>query len=255
MGEGPLGRLAGLTQSFVQFEEREITGVGGLQDRGLIDSGCLALDGSHGPLLFELLTGTVPLRILPSDDPHRWGGALPRPPGAVVETRHSRLHFDCCLRLGRQSAATKVEERGMGARMAAAFTQDGAIGMLLVARAAPAREGARRRGLPSKPPTGPREVRATERWRCRSAGDPGERLATLPDGRFRSFQTRRAGLDVFLSPTTSAARKVRGVDLTSTPWTCSRSSISRDEMQLDRFALGGGDGGGIGGGGDVSARE
>ena len=136
MGEGPLGRLAGLTQSFAQYEEREITGVGGLQKVGdWIDSGCLALDGSHGfPLLFELLTGTVPLRILPTDDPHRWGSALLRfvPPDQSLK----RGTLMSTLRLLSSSqalaaAAPKVEERGMGARMAAVFTQDGAIGMLL----------------------------------------------------------------------------------------------------------------------------
>ena len=235
MGEGPLGRLAGLTQSFVQFEEREITGVGGLQKIGdWIDSGCLALDGSHGfPLLFELLTGTVPLRILPSDDPHRWGGALLRYVPPEQSLKRGTLMSTLRLLSSSQAlaaAAPKVEERGMGARMAAVFTQDGAIGMLLRRVQPFLRERARDVG--GLPPSNasywsshkyapPGEVEVPER------GGPRGTSRDAADGRFRSFQTRRAGLDVFLSPTTSAARKVRGVDPTSTPWTCSRSSISR----------------------------
>ena len=40
---------------------------------------CEPLDAAQGfPLLFELLTGTVPLRVLPGDEPHRWGAALLR---------------------------------------------------------------------------------------------------------------------------------------------------------------------------------
>ena len=40
---------------------------------------CEPLDAAQGfPLLFELLTGTVPLRVLPGDEPHRWAGTYTR---------------------------------------------------------------------------------------------------------------------------------------------------------------------------------
>ena len=135
-GEGPLGSLAGLKHSFVQYEEREITGAAGLQKVGeWLDSGSFALDGAHGfPLLFELLTGTVPLRVLTGDDPRRWGCALlrfvPRSSPSSAAPSCPRCAFSRRRNTWRD-AAPKVEERGMSARMAAVFTHDGAIGMLL----------------------------------------------------------------------------------------------------------------------------
>ena len=135
-GEGPLGSLAGLKHSFVQYEERELTGAAGLRMIGeWLDQGSFALDGAHGfPLLFELLTGTVPLRVLPTDEPHRWGAALLRfvPPEQSLK-RGTLMSVLRALASSKFLAdqAPKVEERGMSARMAAVFTQDGAIGMLL----------------------------------------------------------------------------------------------------------------------------
>ena len=135
-GEGPLGALGGLKHSFSQYEEKEVTGVAALKKIGeWIDGGSLALDASHGfPLLYELLNGSVPLRVLPSDDPHRWGSALMRfvppeqscKPGTLMSV----------LRILSTSAtlaknAPKVEEKTMGAKFSAMFTQDGAIGMLM----------------------------------------------------------------------------------------------------------------------------
>ena len=135
LGEGPSGSLAGLKHSFVQYEERELTGAAGLRMIGeWLDQGSFALDGAHGfPLLFELLTGTVPLRVLPTDEPHRWGAALLRfvPPEQSLK-RGTLMSVLRALASSKFLAdqAPKVEERGMSARMAAVFTQDGAIGML-----------------------------------------------------------------------------------------------------------------------------
>ena len=135
-GEGPLGALGGLKHSFSQYEEKEVTGVSALKKIGeWVESGSLALDASHGfPLLYELLNGSVPLRVLPSDDPHRWGSALMRfvPP----EQSCKRGTLMSVLRILSTSAslaknAPKVEEKTMGAKFSAMFTQDGAIGMLM----------------------------------------------------------------------------------------------------------------------------
>ena len=82
-GDGPLGKLAGLTHSFTQHDPKEVTGVAGLRKVGewldTAGGNFFALDSAHGfPTLFELLTGSTPLRVLPTDDPHRWGCALLR---------------------------------------------------------------------------------------------------------------------------------------------------------------------------------
>jgi len=165
-GDGPLGKLAGLTHSFTQYDakvsiafhgpnpaslfaftrltlsfvyRKDVTGVAGLTKIGewLEQSGgnFFALDSSSGfPTLFELLTGSTPLRVLPTDDPHRWGSALLR----FVPTEHAsrRGTLMSTLRILASSkrvaeACPKVEERGVGARMAAVFAVDGAIGLLL----------------------------------------------------------------------------------------------------------------------------
>ena len=123
--------------------------------------------------------------------------------------------------------------------MAAVFTQDGAIGMLLRRVQPFLRErGRATSGLTSfqrlllvlAQYAPPGEVEVPER------GGPRGMSVTPPDGRFRSFQTRRAGLDVFLSPTTSVARKVRGVDPTSDAVDLlSLVDQPLAQMQLDRF--------------------
>ena len=81
-----------------------------------------------------LLTGTVPLRVLPGDEPHRWGAALLRfvPPEQSLRrgTLMSTLRM-LAASPALAAAAPKVEDRGFGAKMSALFVQDGAIGMLL----------------------------------------------------------------------------------------------------------------------------
>jgi hypothetical protein len=138
-GDGPLGKLAGLTHSFTQYEAKDVTGAAGLQKVGewldAAGGAFFALDSAYGfPTLFELLTGSTPLRVLPTDDPHRWGCALLRFVPPEHATRRGTLMST--LRVLASSkrvaeAAPKVEERGVGARMAAVFAQDGAIGLLL----------------------------------------------------------------------------------------------------------------------------
>ena len=224
-GEGPLGSLAGLKHSFVQYEERDITGAAGLQKVGeWLDSGSFALDGAHGfPLLFELLTGTVPLRVLTGDDPHRWGCALLRfvPP----EQSLKRGTLMSTLRLLASSkyladAAPKVEERGMSARMAAVFTHDGAIGMLL-RRVQPFLRERARRGraafLSRTPRTGRRSdtnPRARLRFPIGTGAASRARPETPRGGHFRASPTHRARRASFRS---RAIPRTRGAGPTSTP--------------------------------------
>ena len=177
-GEGPLGRLASLTTNFPTFEEKDLIGEAGLKKVGeWIEAGSLALDGAHGfPLLYELLNSTVPLRIIPTDDPFRWGTALIRfvPPEQSMKrgTLMSMLRIlSSSPYLAKQ--APKVEERGMGAKFAAVFTSDGSIGQLIKRVQPYLRDKAR--GIGGLPPS------TAAQWQQRGAmySPPGE--VAVPD--------------------------------------------------------------------------
>jgi Ca2+-binding EF-hand superfamily protein len=135
-GDGPLGKLAGWTSSYSRPDDVSVNGSNGLNAvNKWIDSGSLALQKEHGfPLLFELLTGTVQLRVLPGDDPHRWGRALlrfvPRQQSEKAGTLMSILRV-LAANSDIARECPRAEERTLGVKLSAMFTQDGAVGQLL----------------------------------------------------------------------------------------------------------------------------
>jgi len=135
-GDGPLGKLAGFVQTYNRPDDVSVNGAQALALIGKwLDSEKFNLDGNLGfPLFFELLTGTLPMRILPGDSPHRWGNVLLRfvPPeqsmkrGTLMSTLRvlaasPLIAVDC----------PKMEEQSVGQRFTQLFTADGAIGVLL----------------------------------------------------------------------------------------------------------------------------
>jgi len=135
-GEGPLGKLAGLIQTYNRPDDVSVNGAQALALIGKwIDNEKFNLDGNLGfPLFFELLTGTLPMRILPGDTPHRWGNVLLR----FVPTEQSmkRGTLMSTLRMLASNPALavdcpKIEEQSVGQRFTSMFTSDGAIGVLL----------------------------------------------------------------------------------------------------------------------------
>jgi len=135
-GEGPLGKLAGLIQTYNRPDDVSVNGSQALALIGAwIDKEKFNLDGSLGfPLLFELLTGTLPMRILPGDTPHRWGNVLLRFVPSEQSMKQGTLMST--LRVLASSAelardCPRMEEQSVGQRFSAMFTSDGAIGQLL----------------------------------------------------------------------------------------------------------------------------
>lgn len=135
-GDGPLGKLAGWTSSYSRPDDVSVNGSNGLNAvNKWIESGSLALQKEHGfPLLFELLTSTVQLRVLPGDDPHRWGRALLRfVPKQQSEKAGTLMSILRVLAANADIAreCPRAEERTLGVKLSAMFTQDGAVGQLL----------------------------------------------------------------------------------------------------------------------------
>ena len=135
-GEGPLGKLAGLIQTYNRPDDVSVNGSQALALIGKwIDKEKFNLDGNLGfPLLFELLTGTLPMRILPGDTPHRCGCALlrfvPEEQSMKRGTLMSTLRvLAACPQIAQD--CPRMEEQSVGQRFSAMFTSDGAIGQLL----------------------------------------------------------------------------------------------------------------------------
>ena len=135
-GEGPLGKLAGLIQTYNRPDDVSVNGSQALALIGKwIDKEKFNLDGNLGfPLFFELLTGTLPMRILPSDSPHRWGCVLLR--FVPIEQSMKQGTLMSTLRMLSSSPeiardCPRMEEQSVGQRFSAMFTSDGAIGQLL----------------------------------------------------------------------------------------------------------------------------
>ena len=135
-GEGPLGKLAGLIQTYNRPDDVSVNGSQALALIGQwIDKEKFNLDGNLGfPLFFELMTGTLPLRVLPGDSPHRWGCVLlrfvPNEQSMKCGTLMSTLRVLASSPNIAQDCP-KMEEQSVGQRFSSMFTSDGAIGMLL----------------------------------------------------------------------------------------------------------------------------
>ena len=135
-GEGPLGKLAGLVQTYNRPDDVSVNGSQALALIGKwIDQEKFNLDGNLGfPLFFELLTGTLPMRILPNDSPHRWGCVLLRFVPSEQSMKQGTLMSTLRVLASSPDLARecpRMEEQSVGQRFSAMFTSDGAIGQLL----------------------------------------------------------------------------------------------------------------------------
>jgi hypothetical protein len=135
-GEGPLGKLAGLIQTYSRPDDVSVNGSQALTLIGQwIDKEKFNLDGNLGfPLFFELMTGTLPLRVLPGDSPHRWGCVLLRLVPNEQSMKCGTLMSTLRVLASSPNIARdcpKMEEQSVGQRFSSMFTSDGAIGLLL----------------------------------------------------------------------------------------------------------------------------